>query len=211
MGAQTLLNPSPRLILITDSSRLAGELFFEVVEAALRGGVDALLLREKQLPSSRLLALAARLRELSRRYQASLIIHSQADIAEAVGADGIHVGAADIDSIAAIKTWLGDQPFSISASCHNADELTAAAKAGADWAMLSPVFPTHSHPGAAHLGPERFSQLADRAALPVVALGGITPVNAAAISGKPIAVIGAILDADDPEAAARSLSSLAGA
>ncbi len=180
------------------------------MEAALRGGVDALLVREKQLPSSRLLALAARLRELTRRYQARLIIHSQADIAEAVGADGIHVGAAHIDSIATIKTWLGDQKFSISASCHNADELTAAAKAGADWAMLSPVFPTQSHRDAAHLGLERFSQLADQAALPVVALGGITPDNAAALSGKALAVISAILDADDPEAAAQCLSNLAG-
>jgi len=164
------------------------------------------LLREKDMPSSRLLALASRLRDITRNHHARLIIHTQADIAEAVDADGIHLAAKDITAILQIRRWLGSQAMSISASCHNMDELTAAAEQGADWAMLSPVFPTRSHPGAPHLGLEVFEDIAARSPLPVVALGGITVQNAPGLGNRPIAVIGAILDADNPSLAARQLS-----
>jgi len=170
--------------------------------------VKALLLREKDMPSSRLLAMASRLREITRRHNARLIIHTQADIAEAVDADGIHVASNDIASISGMRNWLGSQSMSISASCHNMDELTAAAEQGADWAMLSPVFPTTSHPGMPHLGLEAFIDLASQSPIPVVALGGITVANAAGLRGRPIAVIGAILDAENPAKAAQRLSGI---
>jgi thiamine-phosphate diphosphorylase len=163
-------------------------------------------LREKEMPSSRLLALASRLRDITRNNHARLIIHTQADIAEAVGADGIHVASDQITAIPQIRDWLGDQAMSISASCHNTEELAAAAEQGADWATLSPVFPTLSHPGMPHLGIGVFHDLADHSPLPVVALGGITVQNAPSIGSAPIAVIGAILDADKPGLAARQLS-----
>jgi len=158
------------------------------------------------MPSSRLLALASRLRDITRNNHARLIIHTQADIAEAVGADGIHVTSNQITAIPQIRSWLGGQAMSISASCHHIEELTAAAKQGADWATLSPVFPTLSHPGTPHLGIDVFHDLAARSPLPVVALGGITVQNAPGLGSTPIAVIGAILDADNPSLAAKALS-----
>jgi len=184
------------------------ERFFEAVEASLCGGVDAVLVREKQMDSARLLAFCSRLRAMTSVHDALFIIHSQADVAKAVGADGVHAATKDIGDIPAMRRWLGNASMTISASCHNADELQAAAEAGADFTLFSPVFATSSHPGAPHLGVRRFHTLADRALLPVIALGGITPENRAALTGYPIAVISAILGADDPEQAARRLSGM---
>ena len=195
----------PSLVLITDSRRLESDRFLAQVEASLRGGVDAVLVREKQMDSARLLALASRLRLLARDHGARLLVHTQADIAVAVDADGVHVAAADIRELPGMRRWLSALPMSLSASCHSAAELAAAAAAGADFALLSPVFPTASHPDAPHLGIERFRSLAAGAALPVLALGGITVANRAQLADYGVAVIGGLLDATDAEASARVL------
>ncbi len=197
---------APRLTLITDTTRLSSEAFFNAVEQALDGGVDAVLVREKKLTSAKLLALSSRLRHITREHQARLIIHTQADVAAAVDADGVHLASKDIDSINALRQWLGKAKISISVSCHNADELQHAHSMGADYAMLSPVFPTRSHPGAAPLGLDIFRTLADASPLPIIALGGISLQNCEALEGHRLAVISAILQADKPKQAARQLS-----
>jgi len=195
----------PRLILVTDSSRLERESFFVAVEAALKGGVDAVLARERQLTSARLLALCARLRTLTQDYGARLIVHTQADVAQAVAADGVHVSAAAIGEIPVMRQWLGDTDMGFSASCHTAGELDEAATHGADFALLSPVFPTRSHPGTPGLGVQRFQEIARQAPLPVIGLGGISTENCKALAGFGIAIISAVFGANDPEAAARQL------
>jgi thiamine-phosphate diphosphorylase len=175
------------------------------IEAGLAGGVDAVLLREKQLDSGKLLALAAELRAITRTHAARLLIHTQADIARAVEADGVHVASDAIRELPAMRRWLAGDTMSLSASCHSAEQLAKAHTAGADFALLSPVFPTASHSGAPHLGVERFRQLADTIPLPVVALGGIDTANRHELAAYPVAVIRAILDAADPSAAATAL------
>lgn len=176
---------------------------------ALNGGVDAVLLREKSLDSARLLALASELRQLSREFDARLIVHTQADVALAVGADGVHLCSADIGSIPALRQWTGDIALSVSVSCHNAEELRKAWHLGADWATLSPVFPTLSHPGAPALGVAAFRQLVSHCSMPVVALGGIDADSARELTGTPLAVMRAILDARDPGQAAAALAAIA--
>lgn len=201
----------PHLTLITDQSRFSGEVFFDRLEQALAGGVDAVLLREKSLTSAKLLALASRLRQMTEHYHARLIIHSQADIAAAVGADGVHLASAEIKHVAAVRGWLMDTEMMVSVSCHDADELKLAYEMGADYAMLSPVFPTDSHPGAAHLGMPLFETLVSGAKLPVVALGGISVDVCGVLKGRAVAVIGAILAADDAKGAAQQLFKAASA
>jgi len=196
----------PVLTLITDSSRFSGESFFESAEAALRGGVDALLVREKTMDSARLLAFAARLRALTSSYQARLIIHTQVDIALAVNADGVHVGSHDMQHIPEIRSCLNDADKAVSASCHNLEELQQAEALVADFVFLSPLFPTASHPGAPHLGIEAFQQLASQSLLPVIALGGITVENSKMIKAAGNAVIEAILASGDPQETARRLA-----
>jgi len=184
------------------------ERFFETVETSLCGGVDAVLVREKQMDSARLLAFCSRLRAMTTAHETLLIVHSQADIAKAIGADGVHVATKDIGEIPAMRQWLNHARMTISASCHNAEELEQAGKCDADFVLLSPVFPTASHPGTPHLGAKRFRSLVKDSPLQVVALGGITPDNRSELTGYSVAVISAILNADDPELAARSLSDL---
>ena len=199
-------NP-PLLTLITDTGRYSGEPFFEVCDQALANGADAILVREKELTSAKLLALASRLRDITRKYRARLIIHTQADIAHAVDADGVHVASTVIATIPAIRSWLNNPDMSISASCHSAEELLQAQQAGADFAMLAPVFPTGSHPGAPSLGIKAFQKLAAQAGIPVVALGGITIENYQQLASSNLAVISAILEAENPGKIARLLSS----
>ena len=204
MRGKGLMGP-PALVLITDSRRLEREALFAQIEAALAGGVDAVLVREQEMDAARLLAFAARIRQLTRACGARLWVHTQADIAAAVGADGVHVAAAGIGELPGMRRWLAGQTMSLSASCHTAAELEMAAAAGADFAFLSPVFPTASHAGAPHLGVARFRELAAEAPLPVLALGGITSDNRGELAGYGVAAIGALLDAADARAAARAL------
>ena len=164
-----------------------------------------MLVREKQMDSARLLAFASRLRELTDRHKAKLIIHTQADIAKAVGADGLHLASSDLAEIPSVREWLNSPEMIISASCHNEIELGFAKRFGADYAFLSPVFPTQSHPGEPHLGIEKFREITDTTSLPVIALGGINADNRNKLKGFGIAVIGTVLDADDPKAAAAGL------
>ncbi|MDQ6966176.1 MAG: thiamine phosphate synthase, partial [Mariprofundaceae bacterium] len=138
----------PNLLLITDHIRYPGEAFFAAGDASMQGGVDAVLVREKQMDSARLLSICSRLRDITRRFEARLLVHTQADVAGAVGADGVHVSSDGILEVRAMRRWLNDAPMTLSASCHEATQLEAAADAGADFALLSPVFPTASHPGA---------------------------------------------------------------
>ena len=171
----------------------------------MAGGVDALLVREKQMDSARLLAFASRLRELTSNHGAKLIIHTQADVAKAVEADGVHLASSDLAEVPSVRDWLGNPEMTISTSCHNEIELGFAQRFGADYAFLSPVFPTQSHPGEPHLGIEKFREMAESSSLPVIALGGINAGNRDQLEGFGVAVVGAILDADDPKAAASGL------
>lgn len=203
----------PALTLITDTHRLHKDALLEALAAGLRGGADAVLVREKAMDSARLLAFAAEVRQLTRSFQARLIIHSQLDVALAVDADGLHLAAVEIGHLPRVRTWLNGAQMSVSVSCHNAEELAQAADAGADFATLSPLFTTRSHPDAVPLGVDRFKALAESAAqshqLPVVALGGIHSENAAPLAGWPLAVIDGVLAADDPQAAAAALRRVA--
>ncbi len=194
-----------KLTLITSGDSKPNDALFSVFHAALAGGVEQIILREKNMDCARLLAFASRMREITHQYQAKLLIHSQADIAKAVNADGIHLASKDINDIPAMRDWLDMPNMSLSTSCHNLEELQKSYKYGADFAMLSPVFPTQSHPDAPALGIDAFQQIAEASPLPVIALGGIHANNRKQLQGFAIATIRAILDAKDPKQAAQAL------
>lgn len=194
-----------QLLLITDSQRFKNHSdMLLVIEQAILGGVDTVLLREKQLDSAKLLALASALRVLTNMHKVRLMIHSQADIAKAVNADGVHVSASAIEEISSIKAWF-KTPILVSASCHHEAELKAAEQQGADFAFLSPVFPTQSHPGAPSLGAAEFHRLAQTVSMPVIALGGISSENFNQLQGVGVATISAVLSAENPKLAASHL------
>jgi len=155
-----------------------------------------------------LLAFSSRLREITTKHHAKLIIHSQADIAKAVSADGVHLASTDIAEMPAMREWLDMPNMTLSTSCHNLEELQHSYQHGADFAMLSPVFPTQTHPDAPALGMDAFKQIAVASHLPIIALGGIDADNRSLLTGFAIATIRGILAAQDPNQASQTLLSV---
>lgn len=198
-----------RLYLVTDRQRTAGRPLLDVVEAALRGGVDAVQLREKDLAGHALFELATQLCALCRRYGARLLINDRVDIALAVHADGVHLPATSFNPRDA-RCLLGPAAI-IGASTHTLDEARGAQENGADFVVFGPIFDTPSKRGfGPPVGLETLTQATRAVALPVIAIGGITADRVAAVrahGARGVAVVAAILEAPDPCAAAQALRS----
>jgi 8-oxo-dGTP diphosphatase len=158
----------PLVYGISTASELGVETFLTRLEAALINGLRLVQLRENSLPAAELAALADRVAAMCRQYDARLMINGDTDLAARLGA-GVHLTSKQLSNLAARPdlAWVG-------ASCHNAAELDRAAAFGADFVVLSPVLPTPSHPGEAHLGWDRFTNLIRDYPLPVYALGGLS-------------------------------------
>ncbi|HLY39377.1 MAG TPA: thiamine phosphate synthase [Candidatus Binatia bacterium] len=190
----------PKLVLVTDRTATRDCDLVAVVETALAAGLPAVQLREKDLPGRPLLALAERLRAATTRTGALLFINDRVDVAIACGADGVHLGAASM-AVDAARRLLGDRAL-IGVSTHAPGE----AAAGADFAFFGPVWETPSKSGAQ--GAARLAAAIRAAKIPVLAIGGVTPARVAdvrAAGAAGVAVIRAILAADDPGAATRAL------
>lgn len=174
------------------------------IDAALDAGVDAIQLRDRDAAGAALLVAAAALRATTRRHGARLLVNDRIDVALAVDADGVHLPAASF-TIADARRLVGVS-YLIGRSTHAAAEAVEAARAGADYVMLGPIFATPSK--ARYGAPLGIETLATTATIPVVAIGGITPERAALVRGAGacgVAVVRAILDAADPGAAAAAL------
>ncbi len=189
------------LYLITDRKQARNLDLPKVIEAALRGGVKAVQLREKDLSGRSLFDTALGMRELTSRYGAKLIINDRVDIALAVDADGVHLGGESIPARAARKV-LGSEKL-IGVSCHDRAGALAARDEGADFITFGPIYYT---PSKARYGePVGITALRETAggmSIPVFALGGIKPENVREVIGAGahgIALISAIIAADDPE------------
>lgn len=195
------------LYLVTDRHRTAGRPLLEVIEAALQGGVDAVQLREKDLPAGALFELASRLRDVTSRYSARLLINDRIDVALAVGADGVHLPG---DSFAPedARRLLGTRAL-IGVSTHSVEQARLAAARGADFVVFGPVFDTPSKRAfGAPLGLDALGEVSRAVRVPVLAIGGLTAEHVQDVrqrGARGVAVIAAILDADDPRAAAARL------
>jgi thiamine-phosphate pyrophosphorylase len=198
------------LYLISDRKQVPGGNLCAAVEGALRGGVRAVQLREKDLSGRELHELACRLREITSRYGAQLILNERLDIALAVGADGVHLGESSIPLLQARKV-AGDALL-IGVSCHDRETALAAQDNGADFITFSPIFFTPSKAAYGEpVGTERLAEVCRLLRVPVFALGGITQQKVSAVLGcgaHGIALISAILAGQDPERAAREMMSL---
>jgi len=175
-----------------------------VVDCALEAGLPAVLLRDKDLPDNEAEQQANALRRATRARGASLFVAGREQLARRVGADGLHLA----EGVLRPSTEVWDGPLSVAA--HDRQGLDRAGPIGARFALLSPLFPTRSHPDADTLGPDRFAKLAAYSPVPVLALGGIGPANTAealAAGAAGVACMDAILAADDPAAAVRAFLS----
>jgi len=175
-------------VLVLTDRRQAARPLTEVVSAAVDGGARSVVLREKDLPRSSRLALAAALRAILRPVGGRLIVAGP----DPLGGDAVHLAAAD-----PVPAGVGF----VGRSCHDGTEL--AGLSTEDYATVSPVFTSASKPGyGPALGVPGLAQLVARTGKPLLALGGVTsPADAAACvaaGAAGVAVMGAVMRARDP-------------
>ncbi|KZF21538.1 TMP-TENI-domain-containing protein [Xylona heveae TC161] len=213
------------LYLVTDSTPaiLKGHNLVDVVEAALQGGVTIVQYRDKTSDTADLIKTAREIHEVTLRYQVPFLINDRVDVALAIGAEGVHVGQDDMD-LATVRRLMGKNAI-IGVTASSIEEARTAAKGGADYLGLGTLFATptkentKSIVGTAGIKEILASLSAMDEKVSTVGIGGVNASNAqrilyqskAAFKGLDgLAVVSAIVGADDPKQAASDLRSLIG-
>jgi len=196
-----------RLCLLLTQSLCAHHPWQDVLRLSLDAGLDCVQVREKRMDAGPLLGHVAQVMQIVAG-RATVIVNDRPDVAAAAGAHGVHVGQTDLPP-AAVRRHFGRQLI-LGVSTTNLDQARAALGAGADYVGLGPMFPTttvDNKPGVA--GPEYVRDfIAEFPAAPHLAVGGITPANAApvlAAGARGLAVSSAICAAADPREATHLL------
>ena len=189
-----------KLYLITDSKLFAAQCsMYFAIETALKAGVKFIQLREKHLPTRKLLDMGYWMSELTKEYGAKLFINDRVDIALAVGADGVHLGQDSIPAHA-VRKIAGDKLL-VGVSTHGIDEAIEAEKDGADFITLGPIYHTPSKlKYGSPIGINILREVKSKVSIPVLAIGGIKldkvkEVIEAGADG--LALISAILTAEN--------------
>ena len=196
------------LYLCTDRGLMTSATIEESVEAAVRGGATVVQLREKDCSSREFYELGLRVREITARYGVPLFVNDRADIALAVGADGVHVGQSDLPC-RAVRAIAPGMLVGVSAS--SLAEAVQAERDGADYLGVGAMFATGTKTDAAIVSMEELEAIRRAVSIPIVVIGGINRNTIPAFRGKGIdgaAVVSAIVAQPDPEAAARELLQL---
>jgi thiamine-phosphate pyrophosphorylase len=197
------------LYLVTDRGILGDRDLFKAVEAAIKGGVTVVQLREKDISSLDFYNIAVKLKELVHQYNVPLIINDRLDIALAVDADGLHIGQSDLPVEVARRLLPGKI---LGYSVSNVEEARYGQKNGADYLGAGAVYATGSKADAGNpIGVEMVKKIKQSVALPVVGIGGIglsniEEIKTAGIDG--ISIISAILGSPDIEETSRRLINL---
>ena len=193
--------------LVTDRELARGRTTLEIAAAAIRGGVSCIQLREKTCSTREFIDEALAIRSLLARHEIPLIINDRVDVALAVKADGIHLGQKDMPC--SMARQLIPENMIVGISVESLDDAIAAQKDGADYLGVSPIYPTPTKTDTAQaLGLEGLRSIQSEVNLPLVGIGGLNADNAAAViynGADGVAVVSAIVAADDPEAATRDL------
>lgn len=198
------------LYLVTDRSLSMGRSHEEIVEAAVKGGVSIVQLREKDIASRDFYQLAAALMEVLKPLHIPLIINDRLDIALAVDADGLHIGQSDLPYSVA-RQLLGQDKI-IGLSVESIEQARAANELDVDYIGLSPVFSTQTKSDINT--PLELSGVAEIASFtkhPTVGIGGINTASAADVirhGADGIAVVSAIVSQVDPQVAAQELRNI---
>lgn len=164
-----------RLYAITGEQFHPGRDMLEVMEEAIKGGVDIIQLRDKDGSPEEVLRKAKALRELTRKYGVTFIVNDYIDIALEVDADGVHLGQNDV-TLTEARQRVGDKIIGI--STHAIEEALLAEEQGADYIGVGPVFPTKTKVDVVDPVTVAYvRQVAERIRIPFVAIGGIKLSN----------------------------------
>ena len=200
----------PSLYFITDSTGYEEDAFLMRVEAALQGGVTFLQLREKNKNTREYIALAEKVHELTRKYNVPLIIDDRVDVALAVDAEGVHLGAEDIP-VAMARKILGEGKI-IGATAKTVPWALDAAAQGADYLGVGAIYPTTTKVKTILTSTDTLRDICKAVSIPVNAIGGLNKDNIDILSGIPVSgicAVSAIMKADDPKMAAEELKARA--
>ena len=196
----------PTLYLVTDPELARGRALSDVVAAAVRGGVTLVQLRDKHACGRALLETARALTAVLEPLGVPLIVNDRVDVAKAVGV-GCHVGQSDLPAAAA-RAILGPDAI-LGVSLEEVADLRAVDPAIVDYVAYGPFAATATKADAGRpVGPDGLAAVAKQTMLPLVAIGGLDARNAAEAvraGADGLAVVSAIMAADDPEAASRAL------
>ena len=196
--------------LVTDRELARGRTTLEIAAAAIRGGVSCIQLREKSCSTREFIDEALAIRSLLARHEIPLIINDRVDVALAIKADGIHLGQKDMPC--SMARQLIPESMIVGISVESLDDAIAAQKDGADYLGVSPIYSTPTKTDTAQpLGLEGLRSIRSEVDLPLVGIGGLNADNAEAVihnGADGVAVVSAIVAADDPEAATRALSEI---
>ncbi|HTN70481.1 MAG TPA: thiamine phosphate synthase [Methylomirabilota bacterium] len=201
--------PDFDLYLVTDRTQTQGRDLLWVLAQALEGGVRSVQLREKDLSGKELFALAEQTRKLCQRFHALLFVNERIDVALAVEADGVQLGNASIP-IEVARELLGPRKI-IGVSTHSLEEAKGAEQSGADFILFGPVYftPSKATYGAPQ-GLPALKKIVDKTSLPVYAIGGLKPENVEDVmrtGSRGVALISAVMNANNPKAAAQRILS----
>lgn len=200
------MKPDTRLYFITDSTGCSEDEFLKRVEQALSGGVTMLQLREKEKTTRAYLALAERVRLLTKKYRVPLIIDDRADIALAVGAEGVHVGQSDLP-VGMARRLMGKDAI-IGATAKTVEQAEEAYRQGADYLGVGAIYPTATKVKTVLTSLETLNRICHAVPIAVNAIGGLNPDRISVFKGIPISgicVVSAIMKAEDAKLAAMEL------
>ncbi len=195
-----------KVYLVTDRLHARGRSTLEIVKAAVEGGVSVVQLREKNLGTRDFLNEGLLIRDFLKSKSVPLIINDRVDIALALDADGVHVGQEDMP-VDMVRKLLGPEKI-IGLSIQDLSQIDEIATENADYIAVSPIFPTPTKTTDSHWGIDGLIQVRRATVLPIVAIGSVNIENAGHVvqaGADSIAVVTAIVSADDPETATRSL------
>jgi len=180
------------------------------VEQALQGGVTLLQLREKNKTTREYVSLAEKVHDLTKKYAVPLIIDDRVDVALAVDAEGVHLGAEDM-TIAQARKILGADRI-IGATAKTVPWAQDVYAQGADYLGVGAIYPTTTKVKTVLTSVDTLREICKAVPIPVNAIGGLNKGNIDVLAGIPIAgicVVSAIMKADDPKIAAEELKARA--
>jgi len=195
------------LYAIIDTQALQGRSHIEAATQAIRGGARVVQLRDKLLSKKELLPIAKELRKLCVEHTVLFIMNDYLDLALASDADGLHLGQDDLPIKVARK--LLPMGKILGCSTKTVDQAVAAQSEGADYIAVGSIYPTSSKETAKVVGLDRLRKIRQQITLPLVAIGGINKDNVREVvtaGADSVAIISAILQAEDIEAAARQIA-----
>ena len=194
------------LYLVTDSHCQEGEDFYTWIEAACKGGVTLVQLREKEKTGKALLEHAIKVKEITYRYEVPLIIDDRIDLALAIDAAGVHVGQEDFP-VSVARKLLGPDKI-VGATTKTVEQAQKAVAEGADYLGVGAIYPTTTKVKTVLTKVETLNEICHTVSVPIVAIGGLNIDNCDVLKDSPIdgiAVVSAIMKAKNPEEAARAL------